>query len=150
MADLFRRSAAAAMALSLLILAWSGSPRAAVIMVNTTDGGSQPAPLCTLPDAVDAHNTHSAINGCTAGSINDVIKFLVTGTISIEEPLEVASGALEIHGPSDGCGGVGPCGVSIDGHGSVQILIADTTTVVTLSALTLTNGFAVTTAPGTG
>jgi len=82
MAGLNCRVALAVIVLSFLIVGLSSSARAAVIIVNTIDGDSEPAPLCSLPDAVAAHNTHTSVNGCPAGSINDVIKFIVTGTIS--------------------------------------------------------------------
>ena len=150
MAGLNRRVALAAIVLSFLVVGLSSSARAAVIIVNTTDGDSEPAPLCSLPDAVAAHNTHTAFHGCLAGSINDVIKFIVTGKIFLLDTLEVTSGTLDVFGPTDGCSGAGPCGITLDGRGSVQILIADPATVVTLSSLTLTHGFAVTSVPGTG
>ena len=150
MAGLNRRVALAVIVLSFLVVGLSSSARAAIIIVNTTDGDSEPAPLCSLPDAVAAHNTHTSVNGCPAGSINDVIKFIVTGTIALLDTLEVTSGTLDVFGPTDGCSGAGPCGITLDGRGSVQILIADPATVVTLSSLTLTHGFAVTSVPGTG
>jgi hypothetical protein len=123
----------------------SGLASANAIFVNTTSGESQPAPLCSLPDAVTAHNTHLPINGCAAGSGTDAIFILVTGTILIDESLEITSGSLDIDGPIFGCAGPGPCGITIDGGGTVQILRADVGTSVFLNTLTLANGFAVTT-----
>ena len=81
--------------------------------------------MCSLPDAITAHNIHGTMNGCGPGSANDTIFFGVTGTISIDEPLEIASGTLEIDGPTFGCSGAGPCGITIDGGGTVQLIRAD-------------------------
>ena len=149
MAGSNRRFALAAVALPFLFLVMSGSAGAIVphvITVNTTDGESPAFPLCSLPDAVTAHNIHAAMNGCSAGTGNDIINFIVTGKISIDEPLEVTSGILAIKGPVFGCSGAGPCGITIDGGGSVQIIKADPGTTVELDALTLNHGFA---SPGT-
>ncbi|MGH7923870.1 MAG: choice-of-anchor Q domain-containing protein [Candidatus Binatus sp.] len=149
MAGSSRRFTFAAVALPFLFLVMSGSALAIsphVITVNTTDGDSDPFPLCTLPDAVAAHNSHAVVNGCSAGTGNDVIDFIVTGTIVIDEPLEITGGILAIEGPTFGCSGAGPCGITVDGGGSVQIVKADSGTTVKLDALTLNHGFA---SPGT-
>ena len=148
MAGLNKRFTLAAITFPLVFLAMAGYSRAADIIVNTTDGVSEPAPLCSLPDAVDAHNTMTAVNGCAAGSGADIIVFQVTGTITIEAPLEIANGTLTIDGPGFGC--AGPCGVTISGGSSTQILSADTGTTVTLEVLTFANGFAGPTTPGEG
>jgi len=68
-------------ALPLLFLVMSGMARANDIVVNTISGESEPFPLCSLPDAIGAHNTHSIINGCGPGTSNDRILFVVTGSI---------------------------------------------------------------------
>lgn len=141
MAGLNRRSVVAAFVLPLLLMAMSGLSRANIIFVNTTDGDSDPAPLCTLPDAVAAHNIHSPVNGCNAGSGSDSIFFAVTGTILIDEPLEITNGTLTIQGPLFGCSGPGPCGIAISGDGSSQLVQADPGTTVGLFVLTLADGF---------
>ena len=146
MAGLNRRLTLVALVLSSLLVGMSGLARANVIVVNTTDGESDAAPLCTLPDAVFAHNTALPVNGCAAGSADDTIVFDVTGTITIDEPLEISSGTLVIKGPGFGCSSLGSCGIVISGGGTTQIIVADTGTSVFLDVLTLTNGFA---APGT-
>jgi hypothetical protein len=145
MADRNRRFALAVIALPFLFLLMSGLASANSIFVNTTDGESDPFPLCTLPDAVAAHNSHLALNGCAGGSGNDAIFILVTGKILIDESLEITSGSLEIDGPIFGCSGPGPCGITIDGGGTVQIIRADAGTSLFLNSLTLANGFATTT-----
>jgi hypothetical protein len=142
MADRNRRFTLAAIALPFLFVMMSGLARATTFIVNTTDGESPAAPLCSLPDAITAHNIHAPMNGCPAGSSNDTIFFAVTGTISIDEPLEITSGEVTINGPIFGCSGPGPCGITIDGEGSVEIILADPATSVFLNALTLADGFA--------
>ncbi|SRR5258708_5259934 len=108
MADRNRRYSLAAIALPFLFVIMSGLARANLIVVNTTDGESPAAPLCSLPDAVTAHNMTMPVNGCPAGSGDDDISFAVTGTISIDEPLEIANGHLGILAPQFGCSGIGP------------------------------------------
>ena len=150
MADRNRRFKVVAIALPLLFLVMSGLARANDIFVNTTDGESPAAPLCSLPDAITAHNLHSTVNGCGPASGNDRIFFDVTGTIFIDEPLEIMSGTLSINGPIFGCTGPGPCGITIDGESTVQIIQADVSTHVYLEALTLQHGLGITLAPNTG
>ena len=144
MAGSSRRLTLAAIALPIFFVVMSGLAQATFIFVNTTDGESPAAPLCSLPDAITAHNIHTAINGCSAGNGNDTIFIDVTGTILIDESLEVTSGILVIDGPIFGCSGAGPCGITIDGGGTVQILRADSGTEVFLNALTFNHGFAIT------
>jgi hypothetical protein len=149
MADRNRRFTFAAITLPFLFLAMSGLARANNIFVNTTDGESDLAPLCSLPDAITAHNNQAIVNGCAAGSGLDTIFIDVTGTISIDETLEITNGIVDIVGPTFGCSGPGPCGITIDGEGNVQILKADPLTIVGLFDLTLADGHATTASPGT-
>jgi hypothetical protein len=142
MASWNRRFIVAAVVLPLLFLAMPGMSRANTLIVNTLDGESQPFPLCTLPDAVAAHNIPGIVNGCGPASGTDLIIFAVTGTIFIDEPLQITNGSLTISGPLFGCSGPGPCGITIDGGGTVQIILADPTTSVFLNELTLADGFA--------
>ena len=150
MADRNRRFSLAAIALPLLFLVMSGLARANDIFVNTLDGESEPSLLCSLPSAVMAHNLTTGVNGCAAGNGSDRIFFVVTGTILIDEPLEIASGTLSINGPLFGCTGPGPCGITIDGGGTVQIIQQDPGTALSLKALTLQNGLGITLATNTG
>jgi predicted outer membrane repeat protein len=139
MASLNRRFALTAAALPILLLVVAGSARAipipTLILVNTTDGDSDPAPLCTLPDAIVAANTHSPINGCNAGDGNDTIAFNVTGQINIDETLDITDSSLQIVGPDVG-------GITISGEGSVEIIDAHPGTFLSLRNLTFANGFA--------
>jgi len=94
--------------LPFLFLVMSGLARANNIFVNTTDGESPAAPLCSLPDAITAHNLQGMVNGCAAGDGLDVIVIEVTGTILIDEPLEITNAIVTIQGPVFGCSGAGP------------------------------------------
>src|ERR1700722_16702562 len=124
MAGLNRRFAFAGVALPFLFLAMVGLARANDIFVNTTSGESELAPLCSLPDAITAHNLTAPVNGCNAGSGIDTIFIDVVGTILIDEPLEITGGTLDIVGTTI----IGPpapapvTGVTIDGGGTVQII----------------------------
>jgi hypothetical protein len=151
MAGSNRRYSLAIIALPFLFMVMSGLARANTIVVNTTSGESELAPLCSLPDAITAHNILGTVvgSGCGPGSATDTILFGVTGTIFIDEPLEIASGTLAIDGPDFGCSGAGPCGITIDGEGTVQIIRADAGTSVFLNALTFNHGFAITSAIAT-
>ena len=100
MAVSIRRSALAVFALLLLLVVMPGWARATTITVNSLDGGSDPAPLCTLEDAVTAAGTQVTVNGCTAGTGNDTIVFAVTGTISIDFELDISETSLRIIGPA--------------------------------------------------
>jgi len=145
MAGLNRRFGFAAVALPFLFLATLGVAQANSIFVNTTSGESELAPLCSLPDAITAHNLTAAVNGCDGGSGTDTIFINVVGTILIDEPLEITGGTLDIVGTTI----IGPpapapvTGVTIDGGGTVRIIQADAGTTVSLFDLTLANGFAV-------
>ncbi len=140
MAGSTRRFGFAAVALLFLFLVMAGVARANSIFVNTTDGGTQPAPLCTLEDAIKAHNAQLPVNGCAAGNGLDTIYISVTGTIFIDDTMEITNGIVTIQGPLFGCSGPGPCGVTIDGGGTVQIIYADPATYVFLDAVTLAHG----------
>jgi hypothetical protein len=142
MAGSNRRFAFAAILLPLLFLTMSGLARANDIFVNTTDGESPAAPLCSLPDAITAHNLQTIVNGCAAGNGLDVIFIEVTGTILIDEPLEITNGIVTIQGPLFGCSGAGPCGITINGEDTVEIVEADAGTSVFLFNLTLADGSA--------
>jgi hypothetical protein len=133
MANRNRRLMLAVVAMPFLLIALPVSARANLITVNTLDGGSYPAPLCTLEDAVSAANIQTAVNGCTAGSGDDTIVFAVTGTISISAGL-FPTGTLSIIGPS-----LSP-GITISGISSPDRLIDFSHTSLTLKNLTLADG----------
>src|SRR5882762_767895 len=134
MADPNRRFRLAAIALPLLFLAMSGLARANFISVDSTDDGSVPL-HCTLPDAIQAANTHLAVNGCSAGSGDDSIGFNVTGAIILDGPLTISDATLSIIGPTIG-------GITIDGDVLGRIIDHEGTN-LTLKNLTFSNGSAI-------
>ena len=137
-----RRDALAAVVLPFLFLAMSGLARAATIVVNTLDSGTQPFPLCTLEDAVLSANTQMVHGGCPAGSGNfDTIEFIITGTIFPDNTLTInnKSEDLIIQGPALGCSGAGPCGITINGLFKFELIDAEGT-LLELDNLTLTKG----------
>ena len=142
MADRIRRYTFAAIALPLFLIAMAGLARANTIIVNTLDAGTQPFPLCTLEDAVLAANTQAIQGGCPAGTLNsDTIEFIVTGTIFPDNTLTLnnSNEELSIVGPTFGCAGTGPCGITIDGQQNMRLIDAENTDLV-LQNLTLANG----------
>jgi hypothetical protein len=137
MAGSNRRLALAAILLPVLFIAMSGLAHAIpvnVITVNTLDSGSQPAPLCTLEDAVLAAETQFPQNGCVAGTGNDEIHFIVTGTIFLENTLLVnnPSESLAILGPPYG-------GITIDGQFNFELVDVEDST-FEVENLTFTRG----------
>jgi hypothetical protein len=127
-----RRFTLATVVLPLFMLAMSGLARANIIVVNSTNGGSVPAPACTLQDAVAAARTATAVHGCNAGSGNDTIEFSVTGTIATAAGLTLTNNTLNVDGPAGG--------ITIDAGGNNPIFLAFGGS-LTLKDLTLTNGF---------
>src|SRR5260221_7015975 len=107
MTDRNRRSTLAAIALPLLLVMMSGLARANIIFVNTLDGGSDAAPLCTLPDAIATANSGFAQGGCVivpAGG-DDQIVIGLTGTIFVDAdklPLNINDELLQISTFGDG------------------------------------------------
>ena len=159
MAGSNRRLVLATIALPLLLLTISGLARANDIFVNTLETESQPAPLCTLEDAITAANTQTAVNGCNAGSGNDRILFDVLGTIFTDDTLVIFDPVLRIIGPGLPCSGdplpsgAGPCSITIDGSGTHQIFDTENSAsndLFELKGLTLTDGFAPATSSGGG
>ena len=151
MAGSNRRFTFAAIALPFLFLVMGGSAHAIIntITVDTLSGGSVTG-HCSLSDAVKAANTGVAQNACPAGIGLDQITFAVTGTIFLDItniPLNISDSLLTIVGPSIGCTGLGPCGITISGdfypgtHGGI-INTNTTNTVLTLQNLSFTQGVA--------
>ena len=152
MADRDRRFTFAAIALPFLFLVMSGLARAIpinMIIVDTLSGGSVMG-HCSLSDAVKAANSGVMQNACPAGTGVDEITFAVTGTIFLDvgnTPLNISDPLLTIAGPSLGCSGSGPCGITISGdfypgtHGGI-INTNTTNTVLTLQNLSFTQGVA--------
>jgi hypothetical protein len=105
----------------------------ATITVNSLADPGAPG-ICALRDAITAANTMTATNGCAAGNGNDTIKFSVTGTILLADPLpEVTDSKLTIHGP------VSP-GITIDGGTKVRVMQVASGAMLNLNKLTIANG----------
>ena len=117
----------------LTMTAASATAHATSILVNSAWDPSDP-PRCTLHDAIIAANTGTAVNGCRAGSGNDVISFSSGSKITLQATLPPIERTLQINGrPTQ------PKTV-INGNNSVQIMVIDSTAMVILSNLTFTNG----------
>ena len=121
--------------------------QAATITVDSLLDGSLEN-RCTLRDAVEAANTDTSVAGCTAGSGMDEIIFdssIHGGTIFLTEGPIGLSSSMVIQGP-------GPDLLTIDGLNTHQLLRTGGIfgTHITLSRLTLQNGFADTEFEGGG
>src|ERR1700722_4185301 len=122
MTDRDWRSTLAAIALPFLFLVMSGLARAATFTVtNTADSGGG-----SLRAAIPAANA--------AGGANN-IDFSVTGTISLLSTLPtITDSGLTITGPT------GSPGITIDGGGSVQVMVVAGSAVLNLQNVTIAHG----------
>ncbi len=115
----FYRKLAAAFVLLMLSL----STQAAVIVVNSTNGGTGGLATCSLADAIIAANTGTTSGGCTAGSIGgDEIIFdssINGSTILLTADLPTVTDGLMVTGPS------GNNQITISGDNAYSIFIAD-------------------------
>ena len=127
----YRLAGRAIMVIALLLIVTATAARAATITVNTISDTSSPS-TCTLRDAIKAANTQTATNDCPAGSGDDAINFGVSGTITLSSQLPAIQNILTIDGSGQA--------VTIDGNGSVELLVVNTGAVVSLEFLTLENG----------
>jgi len=111
--------------------------QAAVITVDTLADPGAPAE-CSLRSAIEAINTLAPSNGCPAGDgVNDEIIFdsTVTGNIELNGGILSVYDDVAITGP-------GAADLSIDGLGTSGLFyIQDPGLSITLSGLTLTNGY---------
>jgi hypothetical protein len=117
--------------------------RANTIVVNTLDSGvTDTFPLCTLEEAVIAADTQAPSGGCPAGTGNsDTIEFIVTGSIVPDNTLTLGNSSenLLIQGPTFGCSGAGPCGITINGDLGEEIFDVEGPD-LELASLNLTGG----------
>lgn len=105
------------------------------IQVDTLEDELNSDGDCSLREAVTAANNNTNSDNCQAGSGVDLdtITFAVTGTITLNTPLNVnASGPLVIDGGSE---------VTISGGDSVRIFYVNTGTNLTLKNLSLIDGY---------
>ncbi|MEI8609964.1 choice-of-anchor Q domain-containing protein [Enterovibrio sp. Hal110] len=114
--------------------------QAAIIVVNSTNGGSGSA-LCTLADAIIAANTGGTSGGCTAGTIGgDEILFasnISNSTIVLSADLPTITDDLTITGPT------GNNTMTVSGDDAYSIFVADGVR-LHLSNLELIQGYGIT------
>src|SRR5271157_1043356 len=122
------RSTRIGVAIASAMLAGAASAKN-TILVTTTDGGSGVSGECALADAISAHNSKTAVGGCSAGSGNDEIDFSFTGTVFIQNTLEATSGTLTVLGP-----------ITIDGGGKLRVMKVDPGVSVELIKVTIAHG----------
>lgn len=105
-----------------IALAVSPSLYAAILTVDVSSDGSGGPDDCELRDAIEAANTDGAVDGCPAGSGDDLINFDpgVQGII-LNDELPTITGNLEIvgHGPDE---------LVLDGDDSHRIIRVGSTT----------------------
>jgi CSLREA domain-containing protein len=117
------------------MLLFATSADAATITVPTTADGSGSA--CTLRDAIKAANFDDPEGACPAGSGSDLISITAVGTIALGSTLPQVESAMTISGPGD------MALVALQGNGtSFRVLDIQTTSDVTISNLTVADGFA--------
>jgi hypothetical protein len=111
--------------------------QAATISVDTNlDGAASPA-LCQLRDAIQAANTDAPVDGCVAGSGDDVIQFsIANATITLASDLPNITENLLIQGP-------GIDQLTIHGDEAFRQIVSDTPNpiLVTVRGLTLFQGY---------
>jgi hypothetical protein len=112
-----------------LTMALTGIARANTITVDSLAGFSDP-PHCSLSDATTAANTMTAVNGCAAGSGNDVINFKVSGVIDVVVIPEIKN-TLTINAPTGG--------ITLDGSFAIALMSVDQGAVGTINGITFTN-----------
>jgi hypothetical protein len=101
--------------------------------------------ICALRDAITAANTESAVNGCDAGTGDDTIVFIVTGTIAIGSELPNIVNTLTIQGPA-----VSPPAITINGDDKFfNPWFVDSDATLDLSSVTITEIGALTNLGGT-
>jgi hypothetical protein len=117
------------------MLLFAASAGAATITVPTTADSSGSA--CTLRDAIKAANFDDPEGACPAGSGPDLISITAVGTVALGSTLPQIESAMAISGPGD------MALVALQGNGtSFRVLDIQTTSDVTISNLTVTDGFA--------
>lgn len=128
---------------SMLVVAPVREARAATITVDTTDDELNADGDCSLREAIQAANTNSAVDTCTAGTGADEIVLQAVGpyTLSLAGASEDsnATGDLDITAAEqlDITGN----GATIDGAGIDRVLhITDPGATVTLNNVTIQNG----------
>ncbi|MBS1796695.1 MAG: CSLREA domain-containing protein [Acidobacteria bacterium] len=121
--------------LSVLLVFGALGAKAATITVNTTVDENNTGASCSLREAITAANNDAAFGGCPAGSGTDTISFGTTGTITVGSTLPTLNTNMSISGP-------GAASLTISGNNSVRIMTINNGLTVTISNLTMANGYA--------
>ena len=123
---------------SVCVLLIPGELHAAAntITVNTTADPGSPG-VCALRDAITAANTKTAVNGCAAGTGNDVITFSVSGTITLGSTLPAIANTSPNTLTIDGRGQT----VTVDGASAYQVLVVNAGSTLSLNDLTIADGY---------
>ena len=128
-------------AATVALFGWASAAGAATITVNTVDDEVNRDGDCSLREAVQAANTDTAVDACTAGEAGeDEIVFAgvaSSGTISLGQAAIAVSDSVSIDGTTSST-----TPVSIDGTGVYQIFRV-TGGQLSLTGLRLANGTAV-------
>lgn len=116
----------------LLFFASTVTTQAATITVNATSDNASGG-NCELRDAINASNSNTAIDACTAGSGTDTIVFSGSGTITLTSDLPTITAAVNIDGGDD---------IIISGNGLYRIFNVNMgTNTIAISNIDLINGF---------
>ncbi len=118
-----------------LVLMLSATARAATIIVNTLlDESTSGDGLCSLREAITNadEETDTTSGDCAAGSGNDRINFIISGTINLSASLPPVYEALGIDGTGER--------ITVDGSGSYQVIAVNSGATLDLNRLTIADG----------
>lgn len=123
---------------------FTSTAQASVITVDTTADDIIANGNCTLREAIIAANTDTAVDACAAGSGDDVI-ILPPGTYTLtlagDEEEAALTGDLDLTANVTINGG-GQANTIIDGNGLDRVFDVHDNTAVTISGVTVSNGYA--------
>ncbi len=103
------------------------------IVVNTLSDETTDGDGCSLREAItNANNDAQTYIDCATGSGADTITFSVNGTIGLGSVLPTINDTLTIDGTGQG--------ITINGLGSVQVMLVNSGKTLTLNALTIARG----------
>jgi predicted outer membrane repeat protein len=115
-----------------LFFATTLTAQAATITVNATSDNASGG-NCELRDAINASNSNSVVDACTAGSGTDTIVFSGSGTITLTSDLPTITAAVNIDGGDD---------IIISGNALYRIFNVNiSTATIAIDNIDLINGF---------
>lgn len=115
---------------------------AAVITVNTVSDVFANDGLCTLREAIQSVNASMSVGGCVSGGLGkDTITITATGVITLSSALPAIFQDVDIVGPGAGV-------LTISGASLYRVMQVNAGTRVSLSGVTIANGFASVTGGG--